>query len=40
MLIGAIINVAVVVAIAVALQFLTPFPVLTWLGQLAKMLLG
>ena len=40
MLIGAVINVAVVVAIAVALQFLTPFPVITWLGALAKMLFG
>jgi hypothetical protein len=40
MLFGVIINVAVVLAIAVALQFLTPFPVLTWLGQLTKMLLG
>ena len=40
MLIGAIINVAVVLAIAVALQVLTPFPVLTWLGQLIKMLFG
>jgi hypothetical protein len=40
MLFGAMINVAVVVVIAVALQFLTPFPVLTWLGQLMKMLRG
>ncbi len=40
LLIGAIINVAVVLAIAMALQFLTPFPVLTWLGALAKMLFG
>jgi hypothetical protein len=40
MLFGVIINVAVVLAIAVALQVLTPFPVLTWLGQLTKMLLG
>ena len=32
LLIGAIINVAVVAAIAVALQVFTPFPVLTWLG--------
>lgn len=38
--IGAIINVAVVLAIAVALQVLTPFPVLTWLVQLIKMLFG
>ena len=40
LLLGAIVNVAVVAAIAVALQLLTPFPVLTWLGQLAKMLFG
>jgi hypothetical protein len=38
--IGAIINVAVVAAIAVALQFLTPFPVITWLAQMTKMLFG
>ena len=40
MLLAVISNVAVLLAIAVALQVLTPFPVLTWLGQLAKMLLG
>jgi hypothetical protein len=40
MLLAAIGNVAVVLAIAVALQMLTPFPVLTWLGQLTRMLLG
>jgi hypothetical protein len=40
MLIGAVINVAVVVAIAVLLQVFTPFPVLSWLGQLTKMLFG
>jgi hypothetical protein len=40
MLREAISYVAVIAAIAVALQFLTPFPVLTWLGQLTKMLLG
>ena len=40
MLIGAIINVAAVAALAILLQVLTPFPVLTWLGALAKMLLG
>jgi hypothetical protein len=40
MLLGAMINVAVVVAAAVALQMLTPFPVLTWLRQVAKMLFG
>ncbi|HMJ42066.1 MAG TPA: hypothetical protein VK522_07285, partial [Pseudolabrys sp.] len=34
---GTIINVAVVAAIAVALQVFTPFPVITWLGQLTKM---
>jgi hypothetical protein len=37
---GTIINVAVVAAIAVALQVFTPFPVITWLGQLTKMLFG
>jgi len=40
MLLGVIINVAVVLAIAVALQVLTPFPVLTWFVQLIKMLFG
>ena len=40
MLLAVISNVAVVLAIAVALQVLTPFPVLTWLGHLAKTLLG
>jgi hypothetical protein len=40
MVTGAFINVAVIAAIAVALQFLTPFPVLTWLGALAKMVFG
>jgi hypothetical protein len=40
LVIGAVINVAVVVAIAVALQLFTPFPVLTWLGQLIKILFG
>lgn len=40
MLIGAIINVTAVAALAILLQVLTPFPVLTWLGALAKMLLG
>jgi hypothetical protein len=39
-LIGTIINVAVVAAIAAALQFLTPFPVLTWIGQLLRTLFG
>ena len=37
---GAISNLAVVVAAAVLLQVFTPFPVLTWFGQLTKMLLG
>ena len=32
--------VAVVAAIAVALQVFTPFPVLTWLGAIMKMLFG
>ena len=40
LLLGVFINVAVLAAIAVPLQFLTPFPVLTWLGQLTKMLFG
>jgi hypothetical protein len=40
MLLGVIFNVAVVLAAAVALQVFTPFPVLTWLGALTKMLLG
>ena len=40
LLIGAVINVAVVAAIAVALQVFTPFPVLTWLGAIMKMLFG
>ena len=37
MLIAAVINVTVVAAIVVALQYLTPFPVITWLGQLTKL---
>jgi hypothetical protein len=37
---GVVINVAVVLAIVLAMQYLTPFPVLTWLGQLAKMVFG
>ena len=37
---GVISNLAVVVAAAVLLQVFTPFPVLTWFGQLTKMLLG
>jgi len=40
MVLGAIINAAVVLAIAVALQIFTPFPVLTWLRQLVKLLFG
>src|ERR1700688_419069 len=40
MLLATISNVVVVAAIAVALQVLTPFPVLTWLGALAKMIFG
>lgn len=39
-LIGVAINVAVLGAIAIALQYLTPFPVITWLGQIGKMLFG
>jgi hypothetical protein len=38
--IGAAINVTALVAIAFALQYLTPFPVITWLGQIGKMLFG
>ena len=40
LVIGAFINLIVVVAIALAIQFLTPFPVITWLGAMAKMLFG
>ena len=40
LLIGTAINVAVLLGIALALQFLTPFPVLTWLGQLVKLIFG
>lgn len=40
MLLGVISNMAVVVAAAVLLQVFTPFPVMTWLGALTKMLLG
>lgn len=40
MLLGVISNVAVVVAAAVLLQVFTPFPVMTWLGTLTKMLLA
>lgn len=37
---GVIGNVIVVVIAAVLLQVFTPFPVLTWIGRLAKMLVG
>lgn len=37
---GVIGYVAVILAAAVLLQVFTPFPVLTWLGQLTKLLLG
>ncbi len=37
---GAIGYVAVLLGLAVALQAFTPFPVLSWLGALTKMLLG
>ena len=40
MLRGTIGYVAVILATAVLLQLFTPFPVLTWLGQLTKLLLG
>ena len=36
LLIGTAINVAVLLGIALALQFLTPFPVLTWFEKLVK----
>ena len=39
-LFGTISNMAVVLGAAILLQIFTPFPVLTWLGQLTKMLLG
>ncbi len=39
-LLGVISNVIVVVIAAVLLQVFTPFPVLTWIGQLAKILAG
>jgi hypothetical protein len=32
--------VVVVLAVAALLQFFTPFPVLTWLGHLAKAVAG
>ena len=38
--IGVVINVAVVASVAVALQLLTPFPVISWLAQMMKMLFG
>jgi hypothetical protein len=38
--VGVISNVAAVLTLAVLLQVFTPFPVLTWLGQLIKMLFG
>jgi hypothetical protein len=37
---GTISYVAVILAAAILLQLFTPFPVLTWLGALTKMLLG
>jgi len=40
MLLATISNVAVVLGLAVLLQVFTPFPVLTWLGALAKMVFG
>ena len=38
MIVGALVNVAVVLAIAIALQEFTPFPVITWLKQLVQKL--
>jgi hypothetical protein len=40
LLLGTISNVAVLVGLAILLQVFTPFPVLTWLGELIKMVLG
>ena len=40
MLLATISNVAVILGLAVLLQVFTPFPVLTWLGQLARMVFG
>ena len=40
MLLATITNVAVVLGLAVLLQVFTPFPVLTWLGALARMVFG
>ena len=40
LLIGAAIDVAVVLGTALALQFLTPLPVLTWFERLVKLVLG
>jgi hypothetical protein len=40
LLVGITINLAVIAAVAVGLQYLTPFPVLTWLGKLATRLFG
>jgi len=40
LLFATISNVAVIAALAVLLQVFTPFPVLTWLGALTKMVLG
>jgi len=39
-MIATISNVVVVLAVAALLQFFTPFPVLTWLGHLAKAVAG
>jgi hypothetical protein len=39
-MIAAITDVAVALAVAALLQAFTPFPVLTWLGQLAKAMVG
>jgi hypothetical protein len=40
MLLAVVSNLALVAAAAVLLQMFTPFPVITWLGQLTKLLLG
>ena len=40
LLVGVVINVGVVLAVLALLQYLTPFPVLTWLGAIVSRLFG
>jgi hypothetical protein len=40
MVVGALVNVAVLLAVAIALQEFTPFPVITWLRQIVKTVFG